>query len=135
MSLERFLDAQDGSYARAYDELLRGRKDGHWMWFVFPQIHGLGHSAMSQRYAITSLDEAREYLADPVLGDRLRACAAAVASHHDRTAEEIFGGIDAQKLRSSMTLFHRAAPDEAIFAQVLDQYFDGVPDPATDARL
>jgi uncharacterized protein (DUF1810 family) len=133
--LQRFTDAQDRIYERAYAELRRGRKDSHWMWFVFPQIHGLGHSAMSQRYAITSLDEAREYLADPVLGARLRACAEAVAAHPDRTAEDIFGSVDAQKLRSSMTLFHRAAPDEAIFKKVLDQFFDGRPDPATDARL
>jgi uncharacterized protein (DUF1810 family) len=133
--LSRFVDAQDGVYERALAELRRGRKTGHWMWFVFPQIAGLGFSAMSQRYAIESLSEARAYLADPVLGARLRAAAAAVLVVDGRSAEEIFGGIDAVKLRSSMTLFHRADPSEPVFRAVLDKYFAGDPDPATDERL
>ena len=105
------------------------------MWFVFPQIEGLGFSAMAQRYAIDSLAEARDYLAHPILGPRLRECAEAVADTDGRSAEQIFGGIDAVKLRSSMTLFHRAAPDEPVFARVLDKYFDATPDAATDERL
>jgi uncharacterized protein (DUF1810 family) len=135
MSLQRFLDAQDGVYERALGELRAGRKTSHWMWFVFPQIHGLGFSAMSQRYAIISLAEARAYLADPVLGSRLRECAAAMIEANDRSAEQILGGIDAQKLRSSMTLFHRAAPDEPLFRAVLDTYYAGQLDPATEDLL
>jgi uncharacterized protein (DUF1810 family) len=133
--LQRFLDAQDGTYERALAELRRGQKTSHWMWFVFPQVEGLGFSAMSQRYAITSLDEARDYLAHPVLGARLRECAGALLAVDGRSAEQIMGGIDATKLRSSMTLFHRAAPDDAAFADVLQRYFAGVPDDATDDRL
>ena len=105
------------------------------MWFVFPQIAGLGRSPMAQRYAISSLDEARAYLAHPVLGDRLRESAHALTRLDSRSPEEVLGGIDALKLRSSMTLFARAAPDEPLFAQVLDQYFGGAADDATDARL
>jgi uncharacterized protein (DUF1810 family) len=133
--LDRFVSAQEGVYAGVLDELRRGRKVGHWIWFIFPQVAGLGHSAMSQQYAISSLDEARAYLADPVLGPRLRECAATVLATTGRTAMEIFGQIDAMKLRSSMTLFHRAAPDEPVFAQVLERYYDGNADDATDARL
>ena len=105
------------------------------MWFVFPQIAGLGSSPMAQRYAISSLDEARAYLAHPVLGDRLRESARALTGLDTRSPDEVLGGIDALKLRSSMTLFMRAAPDEPLFAQVLDQYFGGAADDATDARL
>ena len=135
--LERFVDAQNayGTYDRAVDELRRGRKTGHWMWFVFPQIAGLGRSDMSRRFAISSLDEARAYLEHPVLGPRLRACAGIVAQLEGQSAEQIFGGVDAQKLRSSMTLFLRAAPDEPLFQQVLDRYFGGQADAATDRRL
>ena len=135
--LARFVEAQDrgGSYQAAVGELRAGRKTSHWMWFIFPQIKGLGFSATAQRYAIDSLDEARDYLAHPLLGPRLRECADAVAATEGRSAEQIFGGIDAIKLRSSMTLFHRAAPDEAVFTLVLDKYFDATPDPATDERL
>ena len=134
--LQRFVDAQAGGvHERALAELTAGRKSGHWMWFVFPQLTGLGRSGMSQRFAIGSLDEARAYLAHPILGERLRACAAAVLAADAPTAEAVMGGIDAVKLRSSMTLFHRAAPDEPVFRQVLDKYFDGVPDAATDERL
>ena len=135
--LERFVDAQNehGTYDHAVDELRRGRKTSHWMWFIFPQIAGLGHSATSRRYAISSLEEARAYLEHPVLGPRLRECAGLVAQTRGQRAEQIFGGIDAQKLQSSMTLFMRAAPDEPLFQQVLDQYFGGRADAATDERI
>ena len=135
--LQRFVAAQDagGSYDQATAELRRGRKTSHWMWFVFPQITGLGQSPVSRIYAISGLAEAKAYLAHPVLGPRLVECAAIVSSLSGRTAEQIFGGIDALKLRSSMTLFLRAAPDEPVFRQVLDQYFGGKPDPATEQRV
>lgn len=134
-NLERFVDAQNGIYDTALAELRAGHKRTHWMWFIFPQIEGLGHSAMAQRYAIRSADEAAAYLAHPVLGPRLRACAAAVASHHDRGVDEIFGHPDNLKFHSSMTLFADIAPDEAIFQTCLDQFFDGRADPATLDRL
>ena len=135
-NLERFVNAQDsgGTYDRAVGELRRGHKDSHWMWFVFPQIAGLGQSQMSRTFAISSLDEAKAYLRHPVLGPRLLECAGSVASAHAGTAQDIFGHIDAQKLRSSMTLFLRAQPSQPLFQQVLDRYFDGIPDAATDAR-
>lgn len=133
--LDRFLVAQESSYDGALGELRRGRKVGHWIWFIFPQIAGLGRSAMSQRFAIASIDEARDYLAQPVLGARLRECARTLLAIEGRTAEEILGPIDAVKVRSCMTLFHRAAPDEDVFAQVLDRYYDGLADASTDARL
>jgi uncharacterized protein (DUF1810 family) len=136
-NLKRFVTAQDagGTYQQVVAELRRGRKTSHWMWFVFPQIAGLGYSATSRMFAISSLDEARAYLAHPVLGPRLVECAAIVAQTQDRTAEQIFGGIDAQKLRSCVTLFLRADPGQPVFGQVLAQYFDGRPDPATDQRI
>ncbi len=135
--LDRFVAAQDrsGTYDRVVAELRHGSKTSHWMWFVFPQIAGLGYSAMSQRYGISSLAEAQAYLAHPVLGARLRECAGIVAATAGRSAVGIFGSIDAQKLHSSMTLFHRADPDEAVFTQVLDDYFDGREDDATVSRL
>jgi uncharacterized protein (DUF1810 family) len=105
------------------------------MWFVFPQIAGLGRSVTSERYAISSLGEARAYLAHPVLGPRLIECAHILSGHHGRSAEEIFGGIDAMKLRSSMTLFAHAAPANPLFRRVLDAYFAGVPDEATEQLL
>ena len=122
-------------YEGALDELRRGRKTGHWIWFIFPQIAGLGSSPMSQLYAIGSLDEAQGYLAHPVLGARLRECAAIVLATEGRTASDIFGSLDAMKVRSCMTLFHRAAPDEPLFGYVLDRLYGGVADAATDARL
>jgi uncharacterized protein (DUF1810 family) len=136
MDLERFVNAQDGggTYRRAVAELRNGRKASHWMWFIFPQIAGLGHSAMAQAYAISDLAEAQAYLAHPVLGPRLIECAEIVAAHQGLSAEQIFGGIDAMKLRSSMTLFGYADPDQEIFKQVIDQYFDG-PDPQTERRI
>jgi uncharacterized protein (DUF1810 family) len=133
--LDRFVAAQEGAYERVLGELRGGRKTSHWMWFVFPQVAGLGFSAMSQRYAIAALDEACAYLAHPVLGPRLRECVALVLAAPSRAATEIFGPVDAQKLRSCMTLFHRADPGERAFGQVLDRYFGGVPDEATDALL
>jgi uncharacterized protein (DUF1810 family) len=132
--LRRFLDAQDrgGTYQRALAELQQGRKTSHWMWFVFPQIDGLGRSEMSQRYAIASLEEARAYLDHPVLGPRLLECCQALLAHRDRSAEQILGGIDAIKLRSSMTLFARAVDDSGtVFEEVLGRYFDGEADAAT----
>ena len=133
--LDRFLDGQEEVYEGVLQELRRGRKTGHWMWFIFPQVAGLGSSGMSRYYAISSLDEARAYLAHPVLGARLRECARLVFAIEGRTAEQVLGGIDALKLRSSMTLFHRAIPDEAVFRQVLDGFYGGVTDPATDRLL
>jgi uncharacterized protein (DUF1810 family) len=135
--LERFVAAQDagGTFDRALAELRAGRKLTHWMWFVFPQISGLGRSATAQRFAISSLDEARAYLRHPVLGPRLADAARVLTDVEGHSAEQIFGVLDAQKLRSSMTLFHRANPAEPVFAQVLSQYFDGQPDPATGRQL
>ena len=133
--LDRFILAQDGVYGRVREELRSGRKRSHWMWFVFPQVEGLGSSAMSQRFAIHSLDEARAYLAHPVLGARLRECADLLLATSAGTAEAIVGPVDARKLRSSMTLFQRAAPDEPLFRQVLERFWGGVPDAATDAFL
>jgi uncharacterized protein (DUF1810 family) len=112
-----------------------GRKQSHWMWFIFPQIAGLGHSPMSVHFAIASLDEAKAYLAHPILGARLRECAQLTLDVEGKTAREIFGSIDEMKFHSSMTLFARAAPDEDIFQRGIDKYFGGSPDPATSARL
>lgn len=135
--LQRFVDAQDqgDTYAAALAELRAGRKTSHWMWFVFPQITGLGQSPISRRFAISSLDEARAYLAEPVLGPRLIESARALTQLPTTSAEEVFGPIDALKLRSSMTLFRRADPDEPMFAQVLDQYFGGEADEVTERLL
>ncbi len=131
--LERFIDAQDagGTYECAVAELRAGRKRSHWMWFVFPQIAGLGRSAMSQRYAIASLDEARAYVAHPVLGARLRECARILAASDASSARDILGDTDAMKLHSSMTLFARAAPDDVVFQHVLDRFFGGRADSQT----
>jgi uncharacterized protein (DUF1810 family) len=134
-NLERFVDAQAGVYDQALAELRAGRKRSHWMWFIFPQIAGLGQSDMARRYAIASTDEAAAYLADPVLGPRLRTCAAAVAAHDDRPADAIFDYPDNLKFHSSMTLFADVAPDEAVFQTCLDRFFDGAGDPATLARI
>jgi uncharacterized protein (DUF1810 family) len=135
--LQRFVAAQDagGTYDRATAELRAGRKTSHWMWFVFPQVVGLGYSPASRTYAISSLDEARAYVAHPVLGARLIECATILAGLPGRTAEQIFGEVDALKLRSCITLFIRAAPGEPVFRQVLDQYFGGEPDSATEQRI
>ncbi|HET9161035.1 MAG TPA: DUF1810 family protein [Caulobacteraceae bacterium] len=133
--LERFKLAQAPIIDRALAELRGGRKQSHWMWFVFPQIAGLGSSLTARTYAISSLAEARAYLADPLLGDRLRACVEAVLGHRDRTAEQIFGSTDALKLRSSLTLFAWAAPNEANFRRALDIFYGGQPDQNTLQRL
>lgn len=129
--LQRFVDAQEGVHDQALDELRAGRKTSHWMWFVLPQVAGLGSSAMAQRYAIGSLGEARAYLAHPVLGPRLTECVEAVLSHSDRSAREILGSPDDVKLRSSMTLFVLAAGPEAPFQRVLDAFFAGEADART----
>jgi len=135
--LQRFVTAQDagGTYDHAAAELRAGRKTSHWIWFIFPQIAGLGYSPASRTYAITSLEEARAYMAHPVLGARLIECATILTGLTGRTAEQILGEVDALKLRSSITLFIHAAPREQVFRQVLDQYFGGEPDPATENRI
>jgi len=132
--LARFLEAQRSIYEQAFEELRRGRKTSHWMWFVFPQLEGLGRSPTARRYAIRSLDEARAYLEHPVLGERLRECARVVAETAD-PPEVVFGGVDALKLRSSMTLFARAVPEESVFTDVIDRHYDGEPDELTERRL
>ncbi|WP_373945492.1 DUF1810 domain-containing protein [Paracoccus marcusii] len=132
-SLDRFVAAQDRVYAVALSELERGRKESHWMWFIFPQLRGLGQSAMSHLYGIADREEARRYLTHPLLGPRLVACAQAVLAHDDRSAEAIFGTIDAGKLRSSATLFAVHGP--AVFTTILDTFFDGRPCPVTARRL
>jgi uncharacterized protein (DUF1810 family) len=128
--LNRFVDAQASVIDVVLAELRRGRKQSHWMWFVFPQIAGLGSSAMSQRYAIGSIEEARAYLAHPVLGDRLRECVELVLEVEDRSAHQIFGSPDDMKFRSSLTLFAEALGEE-VFLRALDRFFEGSPDPAT----
>ncbi len=133
-NLARFVQAQARDYAGALNELERGRKQGHWIWFVFPQIAGLGSSAMNRLYSIASAAEARAYLDHPVLGPRLRACVDAVNGHAGRTAREIFGPDDV-KLRSSLTLFAEVAPDEPRFAQGLATFFGGEADPATLEKM
>lgn len=133
--LSRFLQAQDGSYAQALSELRAGRKRSHWIWFVFPQVLGLGSSAMSVRYAIRSLDEAKAYLDHPVLGERLRQCVAAMCSHTGLAAVDILGGIDARKFHSCLTLFSLADPTERCFGEALDRYFSGERDAATLALV
>jgi uncharacterized protein (DUF1810 family) len=134
MDLERFVAAQDANrtYDRALGELRAGRKTGHWMWFVFPQVAGLGRSAMSQEYAVADLAEAAAYLAHDVLGPRLLQCCRALLDlDGDASAERVLGGIDAVKLRSSMTLFARADPGESLFTEVLDRFYEGEPDERT----
>ena len=133
--LARFISAQEAVYGGVLEELRGGRKDRHWIWFIFPQIAGLGRSWASQQYSLVSLDEARAYLADPVLGARLRECAEILLATEGNAAKEVFGSLDAIKVRSSMTLFLRAAPDEPLFQQVLDRYYEGTPDELTDALL
>ena len=135
--LQRFVAAQDTgrSYQQATAELRHGRKTGHWMWFVFPQIQGLGHSATARRYAISSLDEARAYLNHPVLGARLRECTALVNACTGRSLDEIFGFPDNRKFQSSMTLFAHAALDNQVFLTALEKYCGGQFDPGTVQRL
>lgn len=132
--LQRFVDAQEEIYATALAELKAGDKRSHWMWFVFPQMRGLGFSSNAQFYGIASLEEARDYLAHPVLGPRLRECTQAVLDVKGKPLDAILGGVDAQKFRSSMTLFLRASGD-AIFRQALDRYCDGIEDEKTLALI
>ena len=133
--LQRFVDAQARVYDQVLDELRAGRKRSHWMWFVFPQIAGLGSSATAARYAISSLDEARAYLQHELLGPRLRECTALVNAVQDRSIGEIFGSPDDMKVRSSMTLFAHATGDNGDFAELLTRYYDGHEDPLTLQRL
>ncbi|CAO4139430.1 hypothetical protein LPLAFNJD_LOCUS438 [Methylorubrum aminovorans] len=133
--LNRFVEAQAGVYETALAELRGGRKRSHWMWFIFPQIAGLGSSAMARRYAIGSLAEARAYLAHPLLGERLRTCTRAANAWEDRSAHTLFGAPDDVKFRSSMTLFAQADPDAPDFTRALATFFDGRPDPLTLERL
>ena len=129
--LQRFVDAQDRVYGRVLDELRSGAKRSHWIWFVFPQLRGLGRSSTAVRYGISSLDEAQAYVAHPVLGPRLRECTRLVAAIDGRSVDQIFGWPDNLKVRSSMTLFARAADDNAEFRAVLDKFYNGDDDPAT----
>jgi uncharacterized protein (DUF1810 family) len=133
--LQRFVDAQDRVYDTVLAELRGGRKRSHWIWFVFPQLRGLGHSPTAVHFGISSLDEARAYLAHPVLGPRLRECARLVARIDSRSADEIFGWPDNLKVRSSMTLFARATDDDSEFRAVLERCYTGEDDPATIERL
>lgn len=129
--LQRFVDAQQYDYAVALSELQSGRKCSHWMWYIFPQLKGLGRSETADYYGISSIEEAEAYLNHPVLGARLIEAAEAVALHGDKSAEAIMGFIDAMKLRSSMTLFHAAAPDIPVFQNVLEFFYQGEPDDQT----
>ena len=129
--LERFVTAQDDAYPRAFADLREGHKRSHWLWFVFPQIAGLGHSPMARFYAIASIAEARAYLAHPVLGPRLDTCTRAMLAHKGQRAEAILGGIDALKFRSSLTLFEAVADDPALFAAALDAFYEGGRDART----
>jgi uncharacterized protein (DUF1810 family) len=133
--LQRFVDAQSETFAQARAELLAGRKVTHWMWFVFPQLEGLGRSEMARRYAISSLDEARAYLEHPLLGPRLVECTQIVSRLDGKSAREVFGTPDDLKLRSSLTLFAGVARDQPVFEQALAKYFDSAPDPVTTERL
>lgn len=134
MDLERFVLAQDGTHDQALGELRAGHKRSHWMWWIFPQVKGLGQSPTSQAYAIEDTAEARAYLAHDVLGPRLRECCRALLDLEDMSAERVLGGVDAMKLRSSMTLFAHADPEDRLFTDVLDRFYDGEPDDRT-ARL
>ena len=129
--LDRFLDAQRGDYATALAEVRRGRKTSHWMWYIFPQIAGLGQSSTARYYSIRDLEEAREYYAHPVLGQRLREISGALLELRGSDPVAVFGGIDSMKLKSSMTLFAVAAPDDPLFQQVLDKYYGGEQDVLT----
>jgi len=133
--LQRFVDAQNPVYHRVRAELRTGRKQTHWMWFIFPQIAGLGHSAMAQRYAISSAAEARAYLDHPVLGQRLRECTRMVLAVEGRSAHDILGSPDDMKFRSCLTLFAHTAPEEPVFRDALEKYFEDKFDPLTVEKL
>lgn len=130
-NLQRFLEAQERVYDTVLDELRAGRKSSHWIWFIFPQIAGLGHSGMAQKFAITSLDEAKAYLQHPVLGARLKTCTQLVLDVEGRSADEIFDYPDYLKFRSCLTLFSTASPDNALFNAAPHKYFHGKPDTLT----
>jgi uncharacterized protein (DUF1810 family) len=130
LELGRFVEAQNAAWPDALEELKAGRKQSHWMWFIFPQLAGLGSSPMAVHYALASAEEARAYLADPLLGGRLREGVAAMLAHSGRSAEAILGGIDALKFRSSLTLFEAVAEEPGLFAEALDAFYEG----ARDAR-
>lgn len=134
-NLQRFVDAQRGVYAQVVDELRRGRKTSHWIWFVFPQLAALGRSAMARRFGIASRDEALAYWRHPVLGMRLKECTGLMLGVEKRGAVDVLGPVDAMKFRSSMTLFDVVAPDEACFAQALQRFFDAQRDALTLAAL
>jgi uncharacterized protein (DUF1810 family) len=134
-NLTRFLTAQQPIYHRALAELSAGRKTSHWMWFIFPQLAGLGHSSTAQHFAIQSKGEAQAYLAHPTLGPRLIECATAILQHQDKSATQILGSPDDLKLRSSATLFAQLTPKDSPFAQLLQKYYEGEPDPKTLALL
>lgn len=133
--LQRFVDQQDRVYETVLAELRAGRKRTHWIWFVFPQLRGLGRSPMAERYGVSSLDEARAYLAHDVLGPRLRECSRLVARSGRVSARDLFGSPDDLKVRSSMTLFARAAEEDSVFGEVLAKYYGGEEDPLTVERL
>jgi uncharacterized protein (DUF1810 family) len=124
-NLDRFIDAQNNVYTQALAELKAGRKRTHWMWFIFPQIAGLGTSAMAEKYAIRSAEEAAAYLADPILGSRLARCVEAILAVSDQSAHDIFGSPDDVKLRSSMTLFAAVSEQGSLFHQAIDRYYHG----------
>jgi uncharacterized protein (DUF1810 family) len=131
-NLQRFVDAQASCFAQVRSELSAGKKRSHWMWFVFPQLQGLGSSAMAQHYAISGIEEAKAYLAHPLLGDRLRDCTSLVNAIPGRTVEDIFGYPDDLKFRSCVTLFAQAShPESQVFQEALKKYFNGIPDKAT----
>lgn len=133
--LQRFVDAQASTYERALKELQSGRKQSHWMWFVFPQLTGLGHSDMARRYGISGREEAMAYLKNPLLGERLARCCAALLEWKDRSATQIMGSPDDMKLRSSMTLFAAVAPEQQVFRDVLEAFFKGQADELTLSKL
>lgn len=133
--LQRFVDAQRPVIASVLEDLRRGRKRGHWMWFIFPQLKGLGRSSTSQTFAISGIEEATAYLRHPLLGARLRECTQLVNAVHGSTAEDIFGDIDALKFHSCMTLFAKAGPEDGIFLEALKKYYGGELDPLTVALL
>ena len=130
-NLSRFIEAQEGDYSDVLDELKRGKKAGHWIWYVFPQMASLGHSAMSERYSISCINEARAYIGHPILGPRLVECTELILAVEGKTAEQIFGSLDAMKFRSSMTLFSHVGEADSVYQRALSKYFDGEPDPKT----
>lgn len=141
-NLNRFLQAQDRTnykgvtvYRQAYQELVKGKKRTHWMWFVLPQLRGLGSSDMAYFYGIADIREAEEYLSHPILGQRLRECCQAILTHPDKTAEEILGGIDEVKLRSCATLFAHLSEENSVFHQILAQFYNNRPDRQTLSML